>query len=88
MRGDPARVRQILLNLCANAVKFTASGEIAIEVSVLETDEQGTSVRIAVRDTGIGIAEDRLHMLFEPFTQVDASTTRRFGCLLYTSRCV
>jgi two-component system sensor histidine kinase/response regulator len=79
LRGDPARVRQILLNLCANAVKFTASGEIAIEVSVLETDEQGTSVRIAVRDTGIGIAEDRLHMLFEPFTQVDASTTRRFG---------
>jgi len=79
LRGDPARVRQILLNLCGNAVKFTAAGEIAIEVSVLETDEKGTTVRIAVRDTGIGIPENRLHMLFEPFTQVDASTTRRFG---------
>jgi signal transduction histidine kinase/CheY-like chemotaxis protein len=79
LRGDPTRVRQILLNLCANAVKFTQSGEIAIELSVLEKDENGTSVRIAVRDTGIGIAEDRLPMLFEPFTQVDASTTRRFG---------
>jgi PAS domain S-box-containing protein len=79
LRGDPARVRQILLNLCGNAVKFTAKGEIAIDVSVLETDETGTTVRVAVRDTGIGIPQDRLHVLFEPFTQVDASTTRRFG---------
>jgi PAS domain S-box-containing protein len=79
LRGDPARVRQILLNLCGNAVKFTAKGEIAIEVSVLASDEQGTTVRIAVRDTGIGIPQDGLNMLFEPFTQVDSSTTRRFG---------
>jgi two-component system sensor histidine kinase/response regulator len=79
VRGDPARVRQVLLNLCGNAVKFTQRGEIAASVKVLNSDSGGTTVLFEVRDTGIGIPTDRLEALFQPFSQVDASTTRRFG---------
>ena len=79
MRGDAGRVRQILLNLGGNAVKFTQKGEVAIDCRVLEKDERGTLVRCEIRDTGIGIPPERLGALFQPFTQVDASTTRRFG---------
>jgi PAS domain S-box-containing protein len=77
--GDPARLRQILVNLGSNAVKFTEKGEVAIDVRLLSHDDSGTLVRCEVRDTGLGIPGHRLGTLFQPFSQVDASTTRRFG---------
>jgi two-component system sensor histidine kinase/response regulator len=79
VRGDAGRIRQILLNLGGNAVKFTDHGEVSLELKVLERDDRGTLVRCEVRDTGIGIPADRLTALFKPFIQVDASTTRKFG---------
>jgi PAS domain S-box-containing protein len=79
VKGDPGRVRQILTNLGGNAVKFTSAGEVAIEAKVQESDAAGTRVRFEVRDTGMGIPADRIDRLFLPFSQVDASTTRRFG---------
>ena len=72
--GDPGRLRQVLLNLASNAVKFTAAGEVLLGVQV-----EGSDVAFRVQDTGIGIAEDVLGRLFESFSQADASTTRRFG---------
>jgi len=79
LQGDPGRLRQILVNLINNAVKFTEQGEIALELSLeLETDTQAT-LRFEVRDTGIGIPQERMDRLFKSFSQVDASTTRRFG---------
>jgi signal transduction histidine kinase/ligand-binding sensor domain-containing protein/ActR/RegA family two-component response regulator len=77
--GDAARIRQILVNLAGNAVKFTERGEITIDVSVLNRRESDLTVRIAVCDTGIGIAPERRAVLFNTFSQVDASTTRRYG---------
>jgi two-component system, sensor histidine kinase and response regulator len=79
LKGDPGRVRQVLLNLCGNAVKFTQQGEVALDIGIAATDAQGITVRFAIRDTGIGIPQDRLNTLFRPFSQVDASTTRKFG---------
>jgi two-component system sensor histidine kinase/response regulator len=79
LKGDSGRVRQVLLNLGGNAIKFTSRGEVMIEVRVLDQTTDGTKVSFAVRDTGLGIAPDRLGKLFQPFSQVDASTTRRFG---------
>jgi signal transduction histidine kinase/CheY-like chemotaxis protein len=79
VKGDAGRIRQILLNLAGNAIKFTAKGEVSLEIKVLETGANGTRIRCEVRDTGIGIPADRLACLFTPFLQVDSSTTRRFG---------
>ncbi|HAT11242.1 MAG TPA: hypothetical protein DCS97_11770 [Planctomycetes bacterium] len=72
--GDPARIRQILANLLGNAVKFTSRGRISLEVG-----REGQQVRLTVSDTGIGIPADRIPLLFQAFSQADASTTRRFG---------
>jgi two-component system sensor histidine kinase/response regulator len=73
------RVSQVLANLVSNAVKFTAEGEVVIEVGAATGETGVVNVRFDVRDTGIGIAPDKIHRLFEPFTQADAGTTRRFG---------
>ena len=79
VKGDAGRIRQVLVNLAGNAIKFTVKGEVSLEIKVLESGDNGTRVRCEVRDTGIGIPADRLHALFEPFTQLDTSTTRRYG---------
>jgi PAS domain S-box-containing protein len=76
---DPSRLRQILLNLVGNAVKFTERGEVHVTVSVASNGGDGRRVRIVVEDTGIGIPADKFERLFKPFSQVDSSTTRRFG---------
>ncbi|MCC9075025.1 response regulator [Litorilinea aerophila] len=76
--GDPNRLRQILLNLISNAFKFTDQGEIVVTVNAVDSGE-GHILHFSVRDTGIGIPRDRLKRLFKSFSQVDASTTRRYG---------
>jgi PAS domain S-box-containing protein len=79
LRGDPGRIRQILTNLLGNAIKFTEQGEVVLRTSLLE-EVNGTAVlRFEVRDTGIGISREQQERLFRPFTQADASTTRRYG---------
>jgi signal transduction histidine kinase/HPt (histidine-containing phosphotransfer) domain-containing protein len=77
--GDPLRLRQILLNLVGNAIKFTSKGEVAIRVAVESRDPPEVCLRFSVADTGIGIAPEEQHRIFSPFTQADASTTRRHG---------
>jgi PAS domain S-box-containing protein len=79
LRGDPGRLRQILTNLASNAIKFTEKGEVVVRVALVEEGESNCLLRFSVRDTGIGIAEDRIGILFDKFSQVDVSTTRRFG---------
>lgn len=76
--GDPLRLGQILINLAANAVKFTDSGSIALEVKLLRDLGHQVEIVISVTDTGIGIAEDKISTLFQPFQQVDNSSARRF----------
>ncbi len=79
LAGDPVRLRQILLNLAGNAVKFTDKGEVSIRVSVEAAEVGQVRLRFQVRDTGIGIPADMVGRLFAPFTQLDASTTRKYG---------
>lgn len=77
-RGDPGRVRQVVMNLLSNAVKFTEGGEVEIVATPLAPGQEG-GLHIAVRDTGIGIPPERLEGVFERFTQLDSSSTRRYG---------
>lgn len=81
--GDPSRLRQVLTNLLSNAVKFTESGEVVLTIATRQpnSDDVGdqTSLVFSVKDTGIGIPADRMNRLFRPFSQVDASTTRKYG---------
>ncbi len=79
LRGDPVRLKQVLLNLLNNALKFTTSGEIVVEIAPVELRRDRAEIRFSVRDTGIGIAPEHQQTLFEPFTQVDATMARRFG---------
>jgi two-component system sensor histidine kinase/response regulator len=79
IRSDAGRLRQVLTNLVGNAVKFTGQGEVLVHADLLERRGNLLIVQFSVRDTGIGIAPDALPRLFQPFTQADASTTRRFG---------
>ncbi|MCX7020261.1 MAG: response regulator [Candidatus Sumerlaeota bacterium] len=79
VKGDPVRLRQILLNLVNNAVKFTDHGEVVIRASVEKCMENNIMLRFSVSDTGIGIPLERIDRLFKPFSQIDSSTTRRYG---------
>jgi len=77
--GDMTRLRQIVVNLVGNAIKFTPSGEILTSIKLLAKDSHNYQLEFSVRDTGIGIPEDKMHKLFNSFSQVDSSTTRKYG---------
>jgi PAS domain S-box-containing protein len=79
LRGDPGRLRQVLINLSGNAVKFTSEGEVSIRAMLESQDEHTATVRFTVTDKGVGISEDRIGQLFSPFVQADSSTTRKYG---------
>ncbi|MEI6702684.1 MAG: PAS domain S-box protein, partial [Deltaproteobacteria bacterium] len=79
IKGDPGRLRQIITNLAGNAIKFTHAGEVEISVEVASEQCESIMLRFSVRDTGIGIPENRRAAIFDPFTQVDGSTTRKYG---------
>jgi signal transduction histidine kinase/CheY-like chemotaxis protein len=78
-RGDPTRIKQVLINLVGNAIKFTHHGHVKIRVRSRPLDQEQAYIEVAVEDTGIGIREDQLARVFEAFTQADASTTRTYG---------
>jgi signal transduction histidine kinase/CheY-like chemotaxis protein len=77
--GDPGRLRQVILNLTGNAIKFTVQGEVALRVALLENSATSAVLQFSVRDTGIGIAPEKQQSVFEAFTQADGSTARRYG---------
>ena len=77
--GDPNRLRQVIINLVGNAVKFTHAGEVFVDVTVGRLSEQRVELHFSVRDTGIGIPADKHEAIFEAFRQADSSTTRRYG---------
>jgi len=77
--GDPARLRQVMVNLIGNAIKFTEKGEVVLRAEKEQEDGSGVLVHFSVADTGIGIPEDRREAIFESFTQADSSTTRQYG---------
>jgi two-component system, sensor histidine kinase and response regulator len=79
LTGDPGRLRQVLLNVLGNAIKFTAEGEVVLDVAVESTGVDRVTLHFAVADTGIGIPAEKQQQIFQAFTQADASTTRRFG---------
>ena len=79
LRGDPSRLRQVLLNLASNAVKFTSTGEVVVRAHLAGETSDGLAVRFEVTDTGVGLENTDRKRLFEPFSQADSSTTRRFG---------
>ena len=77
--GDAGRLRQVVLNLAGNAVKFTDRGEVTLNVAVASRTSDAVELHFAVADTGVGVAADKLRLIFEPFTQADGSTTRKHG---------
>ena len=79
LRGDSGRLRQVLLNLTGNALKFTKKGEVSVRANLISETDSEVVVRFSIKDTGIGIPADKQQMLFQKFTQVDASTTRQYG---------
>ncbi len=79
LRGDPGRLRQVLVNLAGNAIKFTKKGEVAVRATLMVESGEEVTLRFAVKDTGIGIPADKQAQLFHKFTQVDSSITRQFG---------
>jgi PAS domain S-box-containing protein len=79
VRGDPGRLRQVLVNLVSNAVKFTEHGEVMVQVAKLSETAKDVQLHFSVSDTGMGISREKQKAIFEPFTQADASSTRRFG---------